>query len=115
MPMANSAITARVIILQYRLKCTLLFISILVDCVRKFSVAVFEYEDGFHRFGKIAGNLERQRCGGEKPAFLYGYDGLAAYADGLGQFLLGDALLGPLNLDSILHLHSFYCSVASPG
>ena len=59
-----------------------------------------EFVDGL---AEIGGHLEGEFGGGDELVVFDGVDGLAGDADGIGQFLLGDAEDGALDTDVILH------------
>lgn len=62
-----------------------------------------EREELVDGLAEIGGHLEGKFGGGDELVVLDGVDGLAGDADGIGQFLLGDAEDGALHADVILH------------
>lgn len=62
-----------------------------------------EGEDLIDGLAEVGGHFEGEFGGGDELVVLDGVDGLAGDADGIGQFLLGDAEAGALDPDVILH------------
>ncbi len=82
--------------------------------IRKSLFVFFQLENRFDRFPESACDFQGQHGGGnESPAFD-GVHRLAAYADGVGQLLLGHAQFGPFDTDFILHFGSLFL-IATAG
>jgi len=71
------------------------------------SVPLFELENLFDGFAEDPGDLQCQYRRGDEAPGLDGVYGLAAYADGIGQLLLGHAYFGAFDSNPILHRGAF--------
>lgn len=61
----------------------------------------------FDGFAEDPGDLQCQYRRGDEAPGLDGVYGLAAYADGIGQLLLGHAYFGAFDSNPILHRGAF--------
>jgi hypothetical protein len=67
------------------------------------SLPLLQLKDGLDGFAEVFGNFQYKHCRRNIASGLDGVDGLSAYANGVGQFLLGNVFDCPLYFDGILH------------